>query len=214
MPTIYTLSDKKIDGATPLYLLKYGFRDIDTDFSKYDTLLITSRNSIKALRVNADIEKIAHKKLFCIGEGSYKEAVEAGFVDVELIESSSGDEFAIKVAPRLKKRVAILLRPKKVVSQIKATLKGMDIEIDELVVYETECVKSSFKIERGSVIIFSSPSTIECFFKNHPWREDLKAVVIGKKSAQAMPKEIEFELAPRNSLAECVKIAKKILDGR
>lgn len=214
MPTIYTLSDKKIDGATALSLLQFEFKNIDCDLSLYDVLLITSRNSIKALKEMYDISSLHRKKLYCIGEGSKDIAKEAGFVDIDFFESKNGDEFAKKIAPLLKDRNVLLLRPKKVISKIKKSLKDEGINIDELIVYETKCKKSDIEIEKGSVVIFSSPSTIECFFKNFSWRDDLQAVVIGEVTAAHMPKHINYKLSDFNSLQECVKIAKKVLDEK
>ncbi|MFP4487588.1 MAG: uroporphyrinogen-III synthase [Campylobacterales bacterium] len=214
MSSIYTLSDKKIDGTTPLFLLEFEYKEIECDLEVYDTLLITSKNSIKALKEKIDIAPYLSKKLYCIGEESAKIAKEMGFVDVESLESKNGNEFAKNLGSKLKERKALLLRPKKVVSKIKSTLQKEGIEIDEIVIYETKCKKSNIKLERGSVVIFSSPSSIECFFKNYSWRDDLSAVVIGEITATYMPKEIDFKLSAFNKLSECVKIAKKLLDEK
>jgi uroporphyrinogen-III synthase len=214
LPAIYTLSDKKVDGAIALSLLGFEYKKIECDLSSYDAFLITSRNSIKALKEMYDIGSLLQKKLYCIGKGSADVAKEAGFLDIETYESKNGDEFAKKIAPLLKDKKTILLRPKKVISKIKETLKKEHVDIDELVVYETMCKKSSVEIDERSVIIFSSPSSIECFFKSYSWRDDLQAVVIGEVTATHMPKDITYELSVLSSLQECVKIAKKVLDER
>jgi uroporphyrinogen-III synthase len=76
-------------------------------------------------------------------------------------------------------------------------------------IYETSCVKYNEKITlpKNSIIIFSSPSTIECFFKNVIWDESFKAISIGNTTAKYFPKDIIPIISDNTSLNSCVQKA-------
>ena len=97
-------------------------------------------------------------------------------------------------------------------SELKDILEQNGILCDELVVYETRC--STYTKEeapkKGAKIIFSSPSTIECFFENFAWDESYKAIAIGKTTAAHLPKYIKPFVAGATSLEECIKLARNI----
>ena len=82
--------------------------------------------------------------------------------------------------------------------------------IDELVSYETVCNSSlkSFELEEGSTIIFTSPSSVECFFKKFSWNSSFKAILIGKTTAQYLPKElVNYKISSNTNVKECIKLA-------
>ena len=63
--------------------------------------------------------------------------------------------------------------------------------------------------KRTFKIIFSSPSSVECFFKNYTWDESYKAVVIGKTTAKYLPSNVEYIISKETSIDVCIKLAKK-----
>jgi uroporphyrinogen-III synthase len=81
--------------------------------------------------------------------------------------------------------------------------------LHEEIIYETKCNVCE-KLEKpsdGSIIIFSSPSTIECFFRCFSWSAGYKAVVIGEKTASYMPPDIPFVMSERQTIPACIKKA-------
>jgi uroporphyrinogen-III synthase len=88
-------------------------------------------------------------------------------------------------------------------------LKENGIVLDELVAYKTSCKKSTKVLEDNSIFIFTSPSSVECFFNQYSWKDSYKAIVIGKTTAVYLPKEVEYTISSTTSVDECVNLAKQ-----
>ena len=99
----------------------------------------------------------------------------------------------------------------KTVSNLPEILKENKVLLDELVAYETSCKKIDVELEKDSIFIFTSPSSVECFFKQYSWDDSYKAVVIGKTTAKYLPKNIKYEISSQTSVEECVNLAKQYL---
>ena len=83
--------------------------------------------------------------------------------------------------------------------------------MDELVVYKTSCKKSNVALENNSVFIFTSPSSVECFFQQYSWNDSYKAIVIGKITAMYLAKDIDYMISSETSILECINLAKQFL---
>ena len=90
-------------------------------------------------------------------------------------------------------------------------LKDNKINLDEVVAYETSCKETNIDLEEDSIFIFTSPSSVECFFKQYSWKDSYKAVVIGKTTADYLPKNVDFIMSSETSVDECVNLAKQFL---
>ncbi|BCD60645.1 MULTISPECIES: uroporphyrinogen-III synthase [unclassified Nitratiruptor] len=209
---IYILSNTKIEGAKTLPLIEQKFLPISIDFSLYDYLIFTSKNGVRA------IEQISHtwrlKPVISIGSATTKAIKKKGGKVVWQGSEGYGDTLANEIVAHFSNdKKYLYIRPKKVVSNLVPILRQNGFEIDEVIAYETVCraCDTVQKPEPGSVIIFSSPSTVECFFRCFAWDDSYKAVVIGKQTAQALPKEISYVMAEKKSLVSCVETAKTLL---
>ena len=113
------------------------------------------------------------------------------------------------MVPLLKNKKVLYIRGSKVVSNLVETLNSNGAICDEAIVYETVCTKfkKKIKLPKNSVIIFSSPSTIECFLKNSQWDESYKAVSIGQTTEKYFPPYITPYVSETTSLDSCVKKA-------
>jgi len=207
MNNIVLLSNIKYDGVQNLPVFDIEYLDIAVDFSKYDALIFTSKNAIYALDrlnnswKNIDSYAIAPKTSEILKEHNSKLVFTGTF--------SHGDEFASELTPHLKNKKVLYVKGEKSVSNLFNILKDSKIDIEEMVVYKTICSKKELEAPiDNSIIIFTSPSSIKCFFNKINWHKSYKAVVIGKTTAKYMPKNIEYKVSLTQSIEACVKLAK------
>jgi uroporphyrinogen-III synthase len=208
---IYILSEKKYDGADNLPVIKFNYIDQKIDFASYDALIFTSKNGILAIKEKFDLWRDV--PTFCIGSATASEVQKLGGIVAYRAKNSYGDSFAHEITSLLQGKRALFLRAKMVTSSLNEILRDCGVVLDEMVVYETVCTPSSelFTPKPNSIIIFSSPSTIECFFKSFEWDSSYKAVVIGEVTANHMPKELSFEMASEPNIPSCIALAQTMI---
>ncbi len=201
---IYILSEKKFQNSQnlPCIVIKHIKKDID--LLSYDALVFTSKNGVEAI----DNLNKAWKNLpaYSIGSGTSKVIKELGGNVVYEAKNSYGNEFAKEIKKRLSGKKVLFLRAKEVTSKLNKILKENGVLLDEEIVYETICndCKNLTKPESSSCIIFSSPSTIKCFFKCFEWDSSYKAVVIGEVTLKALPKDIPYILSDKPNIPSCI----------
>ncbi len=208
MREIFILNDIKVEGITNIPLLGIEFLPQAINLRIYDALLFTSKHAIYSL--NSFNKEWKNIPSYAIAEKT-KNVIEKNGGIVEFVGNTGhGDEFANELKDLLKGKKTLYVRAKKVVSNLVNILKYNDINIDELITYQTKCneCKKLIKIPKKSIIIFSSPSTINCFFNQYAWDDSYIAVVIGKTTASFLPNEIEYYISPTQSIEECIKLAK------
>jgi uroporphyrinogen-III synthase len=207
---IYILSEKIYEGASNLPSIMIEYKERDLNLNGYDALVFSSKNGVEA------IDKITKKwreiPAFSIGTGTSKAIEALGGKLTYSARSSYGDNFANEIKRELAGKRVLFLRAKVVTSSLNTILKEAGVLLDEEVVYETKCTPCErLKTpSKGSVIIFSSPSTIACFFHCFSWDESYQAVVIGEKTASFMPKEISFIQSPKQTIPSCIEVAKRL----
>ena len=207
MSNIYLLSNVKSNNKDVINYSVFDIKYIDTniDFNYYDALIFTSKNAIYALEYfNKDYKKVPSyaiaKKTANILKDHNANLVYTGI-------SGHGDEFANEIKDKLKNKTVLYIRAKKVVSNLTKILN-----CDEIVVYETVCKENNSidKIPKNSKIIFTSPSTIKCFFKNNIWDDSYIAICIGKTTASYLPKNIKYLISKQTSIDSCIEEALNI----
>ena len=207
MNNIVLLSNIKYEGIQNLPVFDIEYLDVNIDFKKYDALIFTSKNAIFALDklnsswTNIDSYAIAQKTSEILKEYGSKLAFTGTF--------SHGDEFANELIPHLKNKKVLYVKGEKSVSNLFTILKDSKIDIEETIVYKTICSKKELNPPiDNSVIIFTSPSSIKCFFNKINWNKTYNAVVIGKTTAKYMPQNIEYKVSSTQSIEACIKLAK------
>ncbi len=208
---IYVLNDKKVKWAKNLPVIKIEAIKVDFDFSKYDAVIFTSKNAIYTL--NSYNQEWKTKPLYVIAPQTAKVASNFGGKIKFVSKEKHGDEFANELVPLLKNKKVLYIRGSKVVTNLVETLNSNGVICDEAIVYQTVCVdfKKRITLPKKSVIIFSSPSTIECFLKNADWDESYIAVSIGHTTQKYFPLYIKPALSETTSLDSCVKKAIELL---
>jgi len=207
---IYILSDKKVDGAINIPVIDICYLEKKIDLSQYDALIFTSKNAIKAIdSIDETWKKIPS---YVIAPQTAKIVKSLGGRLEFTGKKKHGDEFAQEICDELKEKKVLYIGGKKVVSNLISILNNQGVKCDNLPIYETVCKKYDEKLTlpKGSIIIFSSPSTIECFLKNIHWSSTFQAVSIGKTTANYFPSYIKPHIAETTSLDSCVKKAQEL----
>ena len=209
MKKIFILNNMKVDGVTNIPLLGIEYIPQNIDLKKYDALLFTSKNAIYSL--NSFNKEWKNIPSYAIAKKTKSVIRKEGGIVEFVGNSGHGDDFAHELKHILKDKKVLYIRAKKVVSNLTKILKDNSINIEELITYQTKCndCDNLITIPKNSIIIFSSPSTINCFFNNYSWDSSYKAIVIGKTTASYLPKDINYEISPTQSIDDCINLAKK-----
>lgn len=207
---IFILSDKKIKYAQnfPVITTEPILQQID--LSGYDALIFTSKNAIKTL--NKITQEWKEFPSYVIAPQTAKNLKWYGGKLEYVGKQKHGDEFAHELIPLLHGKKVLYIGGKKIVSNLVNILNENGVECYQKAVYETFCKKyqQKVKLPKNSIIIFSSPSTIECFLKNAHWDKSFKAISIGKTTAKYFPEYIEPIISDNTSLDACVQKALQI----
>src|SRR5574344_662880 len=200
MSKIYLLNEQKFDGVENLEVFEIEYLKFDLDLEKYDALVFTSKNAIFSLEENGINWKSTPSYLIA------PKTANIAFIGF----SGHGNDFANELIPYLKDKKTLYVRALKTVSNLANILKENGINIDEVIAYKTSCNKQEKKaLDKNSTIIFTSPSSVECFFRKYSWEDSFKAIAIGRTTAMYLPKNIECEISSITSVEECVKLAFK-----
>lgn len=209
MGKIYLLNNQKFDDVENLEVFGINYINSDVNLKNYEALIFTSKNAIYSIdSFNKDWKNtpsyvIAPKTADIVKNLNGSLA----FIGI----SSHGNEFAEELIPLLKGKKVLYIKASKTVSNLAAILKENSVVLDELIAYETTCKKVNTNLEKNSVFIFTSPSSVECFFKQYTWNDSYKAIVIGKTTANYLPKNVEYSISSETSVEECVKLARQLL---
>lgn len=209
MAKIYLLSNQKYEGVENLEVFEIEYIKSDINLSFYDALVFTSKNAVYSINSynedwkNIDSYVIAPKTAQVI-ENLGGKAVFTGI-------TSHGNEFALELITLLKNKKVLYIKALKTVSNLVGILRKNKIILDELIAYKTSCKKSNIILEDNSVFIFTSPSSVECFFSQYSWKNSYKAIVIGKTTAKFLPKEVNYVISSETSIDECINLARQSL---
>jgi len=197
---IVTLSKIEYEGAVSFPLLKFIYFRPEIDLTQYDALIITSKEAIKAL----SYLKWQNIRVYCVGNATAKLVP-----NVAYSQNSGG---ALELVEYLKKNSIderlLYCRGEKVSVDIASKLK-----IDETILYKSICIedKPKIKIAPNSTIIFSSPSTVDCFLKYYKFESSFKAIALGKTTALSLINaKIPHVISPSTTISSAIEFAKKL----
>ena len=204
---IYILSDKRGKGAKNLPVFEVQYIVDYINLKDYDALIFTSKNGVKAI----DSMNNTWKNLpsYVIAPQTAKILKDLGGNLKFTGEKNHGDEFANEITDKLRDKKVLYICGEKTVSNLVNILNKNGVLCDSLVVYRTVCKKYTEPIylAKNSIIIFSSPSTINCFLENITWDKSFKAVCIGNTTAKYLPEYIGANVSDSTSLESCVNKA-------
>lgn len=208
-PPVYLLSSAKVEGAKNLPVIKTEFIEADIAIDDYDVIIFTSKNAVEAInRLGIDWRR---KPSIAIGDAT-AEKIKKLKGRVSFVSNEAyGDELAVEITKRYRFLKFLYPRAKAIASNLPDILRKKDSDITEIVVYETVCSDEILEApEDGSVIVFSSPSTVKCFVEKFGWRESYKCVAIGKTTAAAIDFCDDIHISPKQTLEAAVEFAKKL----
>ena len=194
-------------GITHIPILSIHFLTPDIDFDLYEGIIVTSKQGALALKHYAPNWERLH--VICVGESTAQEVKKLGGIH---IECADGYGKSISDVLRQYQGRWLYLRPKMIASSWPSHVREAGMILDEVIIYETTCNETMEKIEiaDNAVLIFTSPSSIECFMKKYPLRSTQDIVVIGKTTQNALPLGIKSTLSETTSVESCVEIGLKL----
>lgn len=156
------------------------------------TAVFTSKNAAHAFDQIANSE--VPWKIFCIGQ-STKKFVSKIFGEEKISGTAdSASELSDVILQDKEIKKVIFFCGKQRREELPQKLKAEEIEVEEIVVYETfeTPQKLSRKIYDG--ILFFSPSAVNSFFSLNKINEQTQIFAIGKTTADAIHKHIKKEI--------------------
>ncbi|MBD3798976.1 uroporphyrinogen-III synthase [Sulfuricurvum sp.] len=211
MRPIYLISKTPYEGVIHIPILTISFFKPDIDFTRYDGIILTSKHSLIALeRYDIQWEKL---QCICVSEGTADAARQAGVLNLHIGDGYGRSIPELMGRKNLKGRW-LYVRPKVIASNW-MKMVNPQIIIDEAILYETTCNEKSaeIKIDDAGVLIFTSPSSIECFLKYYTLLPTHSVVTIGKTTRDAFKEVNEVSISPKPSIASAVECARKIAES-
>ncbi|MCX6052810.1 MAG: uroporphyrinogen-III synthase [Campylobacterales bacterium] len=207
---IYLFSISAHPHAISVNSLDIQFLKPAINFAYYDYLIITSKQASEALK-QYDKKEYIHMPSLCVSKQSALAYEELGGRVLD-IGGGYGDNLAGKIKEFPKETKWLYLRAKIVASDFVSTCQEEGYQIDEIIVYESGCSKDLWhvEVEEDAVLIFTSPSSVECFLKNHTITPSNKVIVIGKTTALSLPKDINYIISDDTTIQSCIDIASKL----
>ena len=208
MLPIYLLTEEKYEDVENYPVIKINFLSSSISFNGIDYLIFTSKNGVRAVDKLTSLWK--EFPSFAIGKATAEEIEKLGGKVEFISKSAYGDEFAEEIIKNYQNKTFLFLRAKKIISPISEIFRKSTNFLREVIVYETVCNKPQKELKKPAFVIFSSPSTVECFAKVENF-ENIEVIAIGKKTKQALLKYRDEILMPSYpSIKESVLLAKNI----
>ncbi len=198
---VVLLSPQKMAGVISKPVIDFVFYDAPCDFSLYDFVIFTSKTGVRSVLGDGARLDLA---CFAVGEQTADFLRKLG-ARVEFTGTSYGKDLRQEIQARADKKF-LLISPKRAAADLRLA------NVTRLITYETVCKDVLFDLTEETAFIFTSPSCVECFFKNNAWRENYRAIAIGKTTKEAFAGRCaEVFMPPRPSIEACISTAREIL---
>jgi uroporphyrinogen-III synthase len=211
---IYLLSPLKKKGTFYLPMISFSIVSEIINFSNCDTLMFTSKQAV--LLADTIDKNWKNYPCIAIGGATKKKIEELGGKVIYYPKEFYGEILAKDIKKKFSDKKLLYLRPKEISFDSKAYLDKNGISLEEQIIYETSCVKYSIndKPKENAVIIFTSPSTIKCFFENFEWEKSYRSILIGHATKVHLPKMFQYVIADNSMIDSCIKKAIEIEKNR
>jgi uroporphyrinogen-III synthase len=212
LKNIFLFSKTSHPDVTHIPILNTNFLQPEIDFENYDAIVLTSKQAVTALEnISPKWKSIPALSIASKTEEMVKSA------GGTLLDRGNGygDTLDDIIATKYARLRWLYPRPKVVASNFKERVIARGITMDDVVIYETSCNTSCSEIalEEDAILIFTSPFTIECFLKFYKFKSSYQVIAIGKTTASALPRSIDFVMPDTPNVDACVSLAKKLLEA-
>jgi len=208
MSSIYILNQKTYIDANSLPVIGISYIDAKIDLDNYDALIFTSKNGVNAL--NHIDARWRDKACYSIGKATSQTMISYGVTPAYTANSSYGDDFAKEIIPLLEHKRVLFAKAQVVYSSLQEILRSHHISLDTSDVYQTTCIAQHTPPQQNAIIIFSSPSTVTCFFENFTWDKSYKAIAIGTRTASFIPKNVDYTVSDVQDIEHCIALARQM----
>ena len=212
MKNIFLFSKTSHPDVTHIPILNTNFLKPNINFENYDAIVLTSKQAVTAL----DNISPKWKSIPALSIASKTEEMvrNAGGTLLDRGEGY-GDMLDDIIATKYATLRWLYPRPKIVASNFKERVKARGIVMDDVIVYETSCNETCKEIllPEDAILIFTSPFTIECFMKFYEFKSSYKVIAIGKTTAAALPKNVNYVMPDTPNVDACVTLARKLLEA-
>ena len=206
---IYLFSKTPHDDVTHIPILLTQFLQPAIEFVNYDAIVVTSKQAVTALgKISPDWKTLP---ILCVAEGTAQMAQESGASVLEYGEGY-GERLADIIIERYGEKRWLYPRPEVVASDLGDRVKRAGVDLDEVVVYRSYCNPdvAQTELKKAAVMIFTSPSAIECFMKFFRFETGQKVVVIGETTKASLPEGVDAFMPEAPSVEACVALAEKL----
>ncbi|WP_096027362.1 uroporphyrinogen-III synthase [Campylobacter lanienae] len=209
---IYLVSNTPYDDKDIVWLnlCKIKFFKFDVNLNKFDAIIVTSKNSINALKFNSIA--LTDTLVFAIGKATALACKEFGFTQIYEALNSHGSEFGAEILEKLYGKRVLFIKAKETISNLDIYFTQNGIDISVIDGYENLILKKdiSSKPKPNSILIFTSPINVRAFIQNFNWDDSYKAVAIGKATAQALKPYTDPIISKSQTIKDCVELAKSL----
>ena len=198
---VYLFSTSSHPDATSIKSLDITFLKPEIDFSKYDNFILTSKQAVESLK---QYKNVLLKPAVCISSQTAQAYRDIGGT-VLTTGNGYGDTLEKTILSYHSAVKWLYLRAKVVASNFVLICQEKGCSIDDRVVYESKCSKAinEVKIEGDATLIFTSPSSVQCFLKNNTISTSSQVIVIGKTTAKSLPKDIGYLISKEKNIQSC-----------
>lgn len=207
--TIYLFSKTSHPDVVHVPILATEFLSPTIDLTQYDAIVLTSKQAISALeRITQAWREL---EVLSVAGPTAKMAEDAGAKVID-VGNGYGDSLADIIIQAHAQKRWLYPRPEVVASDFSDVVRAAGVSLDDVIVYKTSCDLEAAKrvIEEEAVLIFTSPSAIECFLRSHTFTSAQKVVVIGKTTEAALPDDVRAYVSEKTSVESCVRLAREL----
>jgi len=206
LKNIYLLSDTKKLGVTNVPTIQIKFFDKYIDIKNFDNLIFTSKNGVRALdkvcKNWKDIPAIS------IGKKTADEVCKIGGFNIFTSKKGYGNHLVNDILTNFSDKAILYIRPEIVASNLTQMLLENNINIQEKILYKTECRELSYNFE-NPIFIVTSPSTVKCLLNIEIPKSSI-FIAIGKTTFQEIPKKYLKYISKYRNIDSCIFLAKNL----
>jgi uroporphyrinogen-III synthase len=205
---IYLFSKTPYPDVEHIQILRSSYFQPDIDFSSYDYIIVTSKETISAL------EKIGQWQTLPVLAISQATAAYVKEQGGRLLDTAQGygKSMASLIEEKYVDLKALYPHAKVTAFDMDWALKALGVTVESFCVYETSCSNAPIvDLAQDAICIFTSPSAIECFAKTYRFLSTYKVVCIGETTAAALPEHVKYTLSETSSVQSTIECAQSLL---